>query len=245
MPGTVFHASAAVSVDGYTIVRGVVPRERVFSLTEALTSTGTRFGVRGAGRGLYAMRNLLGIEEIRTLADGDQMRQLVESVLGAEARPVRGILFDKTPETNWKVAWHQDLSIAVKRRIDVAGFGPWSMKAGVQHVQPPVGVLERMLTVRLHLDDCDESNGPLRVLPGSHAAGVLTDESIAHWRTTGTPESCVCPAGGAVLMRPLLLNASSQAHLPRHRRVIHIEYAAGALPGGLEWSEDADYNRPP
>ncbi len=196
-------------------------------------------------RGRHGMRNLLEIPEIRILANAVEIRQLAEGVLSADAKPVRGILFDKTPDANWKVAWHQDLSIAVKRRVEVPGFGPWSIKAGVQHVQPPVEVLEQMVTVRLHLDDCDESNGPLRVLAGSHAAGVLSDDQIATWRRTTAPMSCLCPAGGAILMRPLLLHASSSATSPRHRRVIHIEYAAGDLPDGLEWFEDPGYNPAP
>jgi ectoine hydroxylase-related dioxygenase (phytanoyl-CoA dioxygenase family) len=123
----------------------------------------------------------------------------------------------------------------VKQRIDVAGFGPWSVKAGVRHVQPPVRVLENMLTVRVHLDDCGPDNGPLNVLPGSHAAGVLKAAEIESWRRNQAPMSCVARAGDAVLMRPLLLHASSVALRPGHRRVIHIEFAGTDLPGGLDW----------
>lgn len=148
---------------------------------------------------------------------------------------MRGILFDKTPDANWKVAWHQDLSIAVRAKHDALGYGPWSVKAGIPHVQPPVNVLRSMLTVRLHLDECDERNGPLQVLPGSHVDGVLAPAEIETWRQRIKPVACLVPAGGALLMRPLILHASSPAKRPTHRRVIHIEYAAAELADGIEW----------
>jgi ectoine hydroxylase-related dioxygenase (phytanoyl-CoA dioxygenase family) len=186
------------------------------------------------------MRNLLSrypcvAAWAKSMAGGET----VERILGREAFCVRALLFDKTPEANWKVAWHQDLSIAVRHRVDVPGFGPWSVKAGVPHVQPPVDVLERMLTIRLHLDDCDEANGPLKVLPGSHAAGVLSPHALDGWRRRIAPVACVVPAGGAMLMRPLLVHASSSANSPSHRRVIHLEFAAVELPGGLQWHESS------
>jgi ectoine hydroxylase-related dioxygenase (phytanoyl-CoA dioxygenase family) len=102
-----------------------------------------------------------------------------------------------------------------------------------------VPVLERMLTVRLHLDDCGVDNGPLRVLRSSHAHGWLTDEQIERWEQTGEEVGCLVPKGGALLMRPLLLHASRRAEKPRHRRVIHLEYAADPLPHGLKWFEAA------
>ena len=190
-----------------------------------------------AGR-VYAVRNLMAaVPAVAELAASSGVRGCVEPVLGSGAFPVRALLFDKTPGANWKVAWHQDLSIAVRERVDVPGFGPWSIKAGVQHVQPPLAVLERMLTVRVHLDDCGPDNGPLLVLPGSHAAAALSPDGVRQWRQRVAPVPCLVPAGGAVLMRPLLLHASSAANAPAHRRVIHIEYAADALPGGLQWAE--------
>lgn len=107
-------------------------------------------------------------------------------------------------------------------------------KAGVLHVQPPVSVLESMLAVRIHLDDCGKSNGPVRVIPGSHLQGRLSTDQI-HRFSERPATSCTVAAGGVLLMRPLLLHASSASYLPRHRRVIHLEFASGALPGGLTW----------
>ena len=181
------------------------------------------------------IRNLLDIPLIADLAERTCVRGLIEPILGQGAFPVRAILFDKTPVANWKVSWHQDLTIAVTKRIDVPGYGPWSEKAGVWHVQPPAAVLEAMLAVRVHIDESGVTNGPLRVLPGSHRAGKLGDADIPAWRARIAEQICLVPRGGVVLMRPLLLHASSPALEPQHRRVIHIEFASGRLAPGLEW----------
>lgn len=184
-------------------------------------------------------RNLLRDSPLAAqVADSREVRALVEPVLGAEAFPVRAIFFDKTPEANWRVAWHQDVTIAVTGRVDVPGFGGWSIKDGVNHVQAPADVLETMLTVRLHLDDTGVENGPLLVIRGSHAGGKLDDAAIGRWESAGEVVECLVPAGGALLMRPLLLHSSLPSVRVGHRRVVHIEYAAGALPGGLNWHEE-------
>jgi hypothetical protein len=181
-------------------------------------------------------RNILTESDaLRTLARAPAVRALAECVLGPECFVVRGILFDKTPETNWKVIWHQDLSIAVRERCDAPGFGPWSEKAGVTHVQPPANLLARMLAVRVHLDACTADNGPVRVLPGSHRDGRLSSDAIEHWKATTAPVTCMVPRGGLLALRPLLLHASSPAQHPLHRRVVHFEFAAEPLPYGLAW----------
>jgi len=196
-------------------------------LTERVSATG-----QGGARRLFEE-----VPEVRTLAHHPAVRGAAVAALGPACFPVRALLFDKTPAANWKVAWHQDLTIAVRARRDVVGYGPWSSKAGVPHVQPPISVLERMVAVRVHLDDCGADNGPLRALPGSHRAGRLRAAEIEAWRRRVAEVSCVVPRGGLLVMRPLLLHASSPAKCPGHRRVIHIEYAATELARGLEWYE--------
>jgi len=181
------------------------------------------------------LRNLLDIAAVAALAEGERIGSLVYPLLGRAAFPIRAILFDKTEASNWKVSWHQDLTIAVRERRDVPGYGPWSSKQGVVHVQPPAAILEQMLAVRLHLDHSGTGNGPLRVIPGSHSAGKLRDAEIPAWQQKTSEELCLVPRGGALVMRPLLLHASSPASEPHHRRVLHIEYANCELPAGLEW----------
>jgi ectoine hydroxylase-related dioxygenase (phytanoyl-CoA dioxygenase family) len=186
--------------------------------------------------GNHAMRNLAkNVPTARELAESKSIRSLTRSILGENAFLVRSLFFDKTPEANWKVAWHQDLTIAVQEKIETPGFGPWSIKDGVLHVQPTVRVLENMLTIRVHLDECDLENGPLQVLRGSHGKGKLNAQEIDTWRGSGESVACVAPKGGVLLMRPLLLHASSSARAPRHRRVVHFEFAAEKLSGGLRW----------
>ena len=102
-------------------------------------------------------------------------------------------------------------------------------------MQPPMEILERMLTIRLHLDDCDSENGALRVLAGSHQSGRLSSTEIQELRQTQSEEVCVVPAGGVLLMRPLLLHASSPSKTLRRRRVLHLEFACEELPRGLKW----------
>ncbi len=181
-------------------------------------------------------RNLLELSPcIQKLAQSLEIRTLAEPILGDTARVVRGIFFDKQPGANWKVPWHQDRTIAVKNRVELLDYHPWSVKGGMLHVQPPTAILEQMLTMRIHLDRTDESNGALKVIPGSHAYGKLTDIEIDKWKQTDLGISCNCSPGGVLLMRPLLLHASSMATIPSHRRVIHLEYANARLPSGLEW----------
>src|SRR6266550_3692058 len=215
-----------IDSSGFAIVPSVLPKDMLETLERDLpTSSGGNGG----------LRNLLDMPSIAMLAASTAVRGLIEPVLGHDAFPVRAILFDKTPVANWKVSWHQDLTIAVTKRMDVPGYGPWSEKAGVWHVQPPAAVLEGMLAVRVHIDESGLTNGPLRVLPGSHRAGKLGDSDIPAWRARIAEQICLVPRGGVVLMRPLLLHASSPALEPQHRRVIHIEFASTQLAPGLEW----------
>jgi ectoine hydroxylase-related dioxygenase (phytanoyl-CoA dioxygenase family) len=182
-------------------------------------------------------RNLLDLPDMRDFAASSEVLSLVHPILGEDAFPVRGIFFDKKDGANWKVPWHQDVTIAVTDRIDVDGYSPWSVKQGVLHVQPPASVLENMLTVRLHLDDCPESNGALRVIPESQTHGKLSQTHTDKIVTENKAEVCEIKCGGALLMRPLLLHASSAAESPNHRRVIHFDYANVSLGGGLQWRE--------
>lgn len=191
-----------------------------------------------SGEGAAGIRGLLQRSPVvHGLANSPVLLALATRALPAPAFPVRAILFDKTPDTNWKVPWHQDLAVALAEKQDVDGFGPWSVKDGVPHAHAPVWLLERMITLRLHLDDCPAENGALRVLPGSHLHGKLNAAEIAEWRQRVAEVVCEVQAGGVVLMRPLLLHASSASTRPGHRRVLHLEYACDELPGGLRWAE--------
>ena len=183
-----------------------------------------------------SQRNALDNPSIRQLAVSAPVREIMESALGQNCFAVRSIFFNKTKEANWKVVWHQDLTISVRRRFDADGFGPWTIKDGIVHVQPPAGIMSQMLAIRIHLDQSGPENGPLRVIPGTHKHGRLSASQLTEMKNRQIITCCV-PKGGALLMRPLLLHASSSCAAPKARRVVHIEFAAFELPYGLEWHE--------
>jgi hypothetical protein len=185
---------------------------------------------------VFAIRNLLGeIPALGPLLATPALRSLLASLFPAGCHLTKAIYFDKPAGSNWLVAWHQDLMINVAHRADAPGYGPWTAKAGWVAVQPPAAVLENTVTIRLHLDDCDATNGALKVVPGSHRLGVVPAETIASHTATAT--GCAVPAGGVLLMKPLLLHASSRSTSARPRRVIHLEFSAEELPAGLAWRE--------
>ena len=223
---TIPAASDELDDRGFSIVGGVLASAEQTELLDLLGPS------PGAG-----LRGLLRVPAIAKLARSRKLTSLVRPHMPAEPFPVRAIFFNKSPKVNWLVSWHQDLTIALKARIDAPGFGPWSKKDGIPHVQPPVELLEQMLTIRLHLDDADQSNGALRVLPGSHRLGRLSADRIQRLRGEHPGFICEVAAGDALLMRPLLLHASNRAMSNRPRRVLHIEYAAFTLPDGLHWHE--------
>lgn len=216
--------------EGFALIPDLVDAATLTDLcTEAdafLTSSANRGGVR----------NLLAKSALyRSFAESGPPAELAARILGPKARPTKLTLFDKTPEANWKVPWHQDLTISVCERREVPGYGPWSVKDGVPHVQPPVAVLERTVAVRVHLDDTAANQGALRVLPGTHRSGRLAGLEIARLRREMKEIVCPLSAGSAMLLSPLLLHASSPASSPSRRRVLHFEFSKAELPGGLEW----------
>ena len=149
---------------------------------------------------------------------------------------VKAIYFDKTPEANWFVTWHQDIPINVTDKIESEGYTRWTFKEGIHSVCPPIAICQNIVTARIHLDDTDATNGALRVLPGAHKQ-KYTDEEIKTISSNAVPQACEVPAGGIHLMRPLLLHASSKSQSPKRRRVIHLEFASAELEGELEWLE--------
>jgi hypothetical protein len=217
-----------LNANGYSIVPNLISLAEYGHLAVALGE------VEGPGR-----RGLLQEPQIANIANSEKLKKLVRPFVPSEPRAVRTIYFNKSPEANWAVSWHQDVTIAVRERSEVPGFQAWSVKKGVLHVQPPAEILERMLTVRIHLDDCDETNGALEVLPGSHLHGRLTAEQVDDMAKERAAAVCRVPAGGALLMRPLLLHSSRRSESGRPRRVLHLEYAGVELPVPLEWAEEA------
>lgn len=185
-----------------------------------------------AGQAGLRLHDTVGLA--RLLDPGSVIEAVAGGVLGPAAYPVRAILFDKSPGTNWSLGWHQDRTIAVRRRIDTPDFGPWSTKCGLQHVEPPFGVIERMVTLRIHLDDVPEDNAPLLVAPGSHRLGRIAEDRIEATVAACGIAVCLADRGDVWLYATPILHASAAGHHP-HRRVLQVDYSRDSLPGELEW----------
>jgi hypothetical protein len=168
-----------VEQDGFAILRGLLSDSEVDRAISLLDSH--NISSEEISRG--GVRDVLDhLPELQALSDHAAIRAAVHHVLGSRAFLVRPTLFDKTPGANWRVPWHQDLTIAVEEQRDVDdSYGPWSTKAGVTHVQPPTEVLDRMITLRLHLDPCGETNGALRVIPGTHKFGRVNQNKVSRY----------------------------------------------------------------
>jgi hypothetical protein len=176
------------------------------------------------------------VEELAPLlASRGQIAGCAAFVLGDHCRPVRAILFDKTPEANWALGWHQDRTIAVKQRVAVDGFEIWSVKSGMPHVEPPFELLSGMVTLRVHIDPVPASNAPLLIAPGSHKLGRIAEDDVRDVVRQSGIVSCLAEPGDIWLYATPILHASEAAVAPVHRRVLQVDFSLGQLPGGLEW----------
>lgn len=220
---------SAVEKQGFEIVPQLFDRESMASVIECLDKTPLRHGRAGA-------RNALQIESVRILAGDSRLLNIASNVLGGNAVPFRATLFDKSFRANWLVVWHQDTALPLRERRDAKGWGPWSVKEGVICAHAPAYVLEQVLAIRIHLDDSNEQNGSLRMLPQTHTLGVLSDDETHELAKKIPPVDCHIEAGGVLLMKPLLVHSSSKAKIETsHRRVLHIEYVAClCFPDGIE-----------
>jgi ectoine hydroxylase-related dioxygenase (phytanoyl-CoA dioxygenase family) len=209
----------AVEENGFAILPGLFSPgylDRLLQSIEELAPRRSRAGVRHA----------LGLAPVAKLARRLQMIDSAREVLGPDAFPFRATLFDKSPTANWLVVWHQDTALPLRERIEITGWGPWSVKDGIPYAHAPAATLSKVLALRVHLDDSSTRNGPLRVLPGTHTLGVLTDNSVHEVANRVAPVDCVAPKGAVIAMRPLIIHSSSKSHEETPRRVLHIEYAA-------------------
>jgi ectoine hydroxylase-related dioxygenase (phytanoyl-CoA dioxygenase family) len=209
--------------NGYAIHPALFAPAEIQDLGETLARAPLQRSRAGA-------RHVLGREDIAMLALDPRLIDLATQWLGAPALPFKATLFEKTSSANWLVAWHQDTAVPMAQRSDCVGWGPWSEKFGVLYAHAPACVLERIVALRVHLDDSTADNGPLRVLPRTHTFGVLSDAQVHEHSRHVDPVECRVAAGGVLVMRPLLIHAWSKMISGAARRVIHFEYAASLEP---------------
>ena len=219
---------SAVDYQGFAILPGVLTQDDLDPLMAKLSDASvqrSRAGVR------HAMR----FPCVNALARDNRLLGIATRVLGDCALPFKATVFDKSSTANWLVVWHQDPALPLKRHRETPHWGPWSVKDGVTYAHAPASALSKVLALRVHLDDSTAGNGPLRVLPGTHVYGVLTDEVIHDFSTRVEPTECSVPKGGVLAMRPLIIHASSKSQTDSARRVLHIEYAeTSVIADGLE-----------
>jgi ectoine hydroxylase-related dioxygenase (phytanoyl-CoA dioxygenase family) len=219
---------SSIHEQGFAIIPGIFLEQEVNSVLE-------RASQRTEGRSRAGIRHALRYPEIAELAQDQRLIELASEMLGENSFPYRATLFDKSPRANWLVVWHQDTSLPLVERFDTPGWGPWSVKEGVIYAHAPATALSRIIALRVHLDDSTEENGPLRVLPGTHQLGVLTDEQIEQQEKQVRFVSCTALRGDILAMRPLIIHSSCKARRNSPRRVLHIEYARHRkIADGLE-----------
>lgn len=221
---------------GFTVINDVFTHEEVAHLINVIQQADHTKDTFRKTKDLFAIRQFLKeVPAAASLILTKKLSDIIVQLFGDGYTVVKSIYFDKPGASNWFVAYHQDLTISVNQKTDIEGFGPWSVKQNQYAVQPPLGILESNFTVRLHLDDTDENNGALRVIPGSHQKGICRAETI-DWNVT-SEVFCNVLKGGIMIMRPLLLHASSRTNNHHQRRVAHIEFSNQQLPAPLCWSE--------
>lgn len=185
---------------------------------------------------VYAIRNpLLSAPGLHAILAASPVAPLAQALFKSTPFIVRSLYFDKPVDSNWRVPWHQDRTVALRAHGEPKDFKAWTMKEGVPHALAPISLLKRMVTIRLHLDPCDYRNGALHVIPGSHKKGILDAKDMLTFRAKLGEVICPLERGGVMLMKPLLAHASQLSNPPRHRRVLHLEFADTPPSNTLEW----------
>jgi hypothetical protein len=180
---------------------------------------------RSPGAGRAGSRHMMSNQTVKELASDGRLLRIAQRALGFSAAPFRATLFAKSGAANWLIPWHQDTALPLASKFDDPDWQSWSQKAGICYAHAPAWALSRVVALRVHLDSSTSENGPLRVVPGSHRTGVLSDQSVHDYVASHEQATCLVARGGVLSMRPLLIHCSSKAHTEMPRRVLHIEYA--------------------
>lgn len=231
----------ALADNGFVVIDDVFSGEEVDNILQQIGQADTNNPLFRKTTDLFAIRRFLhAVPEVKSALFTPALKGIIRELFGKDYFLVKAIYFDKPGNSNWFVAWHQDLTISVDKKTELDNYGPWTVKPDQYAVQPPLALLENIYTIRIHLDDTTAGNGALKVIPGSHKKGIVRPESI---NLESTPEhSCSVKKGGVMIMQPLLLHASSRSTNDRNRRVVHLEFSDQQLPGELNWAEQLYFN---
>ncbi len=230
-----------LSDNGFTTVDGIYSPEEVEQILTAIDRIGRSKETFRKSADLFAIRQFLKeVPATQNLIFNEKFKILIDQFLGTDFFVVKSIYFDKPEASNWYVPYHQDLTISVDKKLELENFGSWTVKQNQFAVQPPLDILENIVTLRIHLDDTDKNNGALRVIPKSHSKKIYRPETI-DW-TKENETTCSIKKGGLMIMKPLILHSSSRTTNNKKRRVIHIEFSNKELPTGLNWAERMSVN---
>lgn len=226
---------------GFTVIPDIFSNNEIDTIITNIENTEKNNTSFRKSAGLFAIRHFLNeIPQAQALILNEKLKQIINELFGNDYFIVKSIYFDKPQNSNWFVSYHQDLTISTDKKSEIEGYGPWTTKNNLFAVQPPIAVLQNIYTVRIHLDDTDENNGALKVVPGSHNKEIYRPETI-NWDVE-TATTCPVTKGGIMIMKPLLLHSSSRTTNGNQRRVIHIEFASTKLAEPLNWAEKLDIN---
>lgn len=225
-----------LSEQGFTIVENIYTKDEVTQILKVIDNIDNSKATFRKSADLFAIRQFLKeVPATHSLIFNENLTQLISQLFGQDFFVAKSIYFDKPETSNWYVPYHQDLTISVDKKVEIENFGPWTVKQNQFAVQPPIEILENIVTIRIHLDDTNENNGALRVIPKSHNQQIYRPEHI-DW-TKETETTCCVKQGGVMIMKPLILHSSSRTTNHQKRRVIHIEFSNIALPAALQWAE--------
>ncbi|MDX1909383.1 MAG: phytanoyl-CoA dioxygenase family protein [Bacteroidia bacterium] len=226
----------ALSENGFSVIHDLYTTDEINHILAAIHHADTAKDTFRKSADLFAIRQFFKeLPETVELVFNDNLKETIRQVVGDNFFVVKSLYFDKPETSNWYVAYHQDLTISVDKKLELDKFGPWTTKQNQFAVQPPIEILENIVTIRIHLDDTDEQNGALRVIPTSHLKKIYRPETI-NWDLE-TETTCCVRQGGIMLMKPLTLHSSGRTTNHQKRRVIHIEFSSMELPSALQWAE--------
>lgn len=225
-----------ISEKGFIIINDIFSEGEINQIINVIEAIDTSKETFRKSEDLFAIRQFLKeVPESHQFIFNENINRIINEVFGNDYFVVKSIYFDKPEKSNWYVSYHQDLTISVDKKLELTGFGPWTTKQNQFAVQPPIDYLKNIFTIRIHLDNTDENNGALKVVPNSHSKEIYRPETI-DWNVE-TEEICSVNKGGIMIMKPLILHGSNRTTNQKKRRVIHIEFSDMELPKELEWSE--------
>ncbi|MFB9110446.1 phytanoyl-CoA dioxygenase family protein [Flavobacterium gyeonganense] len=228
-----------IDSQGFAIINNVYNENEIntlISLIDDTTQNNPENRTFRKSQDLFAIRQFHNeIPETLPFIFNQKLLDIIKTNFGENYFITKSIYFDKPEKSNWFVAYHQDLTISVNKKIEVENFENWTVKQNQFAVQPPAAILENNFTIRIHIDKTTKDNGALKVINNSHSKGILRIEKLDFGKEKET--ICEVQKGGIMIMKPLLFHASNKTTNNERRRVIHIEFSKQELPEGLEWSE--------